>query len=273
MEGKKMNMSKLLRAVNIIVFIILISGCNPLTNLFKAEEDLDELSMDIGDATTFKTNWRNGTISVTSDSTTSEITVTGKKYTWANTTASAEAALDDITISLELDDTDTTVAVLKFEAPEDFLVGITYGSDVEIVLPTSIKIDINSVNGAITVKQTEGDTNIMLTNGAITIDSTGGNVDVMNTNGAITIKARPNLNGTVEGETVTGAVSIQVPKDFGATVDLQVEVGAVVAAFDEFDSVDIQLETLFKATAILNGGGGEIIGETTIGIVTLDALE
>ena len=304
-----MKMCKLLRTINIIVFLILISGCVLPPNLFKAEEDIEELSIDIGEVKTLTINWRNGTISVNSDPTSSEITITGKKYTWANTTARAEAALDDITVSLEPDDTSPTVAVLKFEAPKDSS-GVTYGSDVEIVVPTNIMIDINSVNGDIMVEQIEGDTNIvlvngtitidssdgnidinsvnsdimveqiegdtniMLENGAITIDSTGGNVEAINTNGTVTIKARPNVNGIIRGETVNGVIFIQVPTYFGAVVDLQVVVGAVVAAFDEFDSVDIQEEeSLIKITAVLNDGGGEIIGGTTIGNVTLNALE
>ena len=274
-----MRMCKLLRTINIIVFLILISGCILPPNLFKAEEDIEELSIDIGEVKTLTINWRNGTISVNSDPTSSEITITGKKYTWANTTARAEAALDDITVSLEPDDTSPTVAVLKFEAPKDSS-GVTYGSDVEIVVPTNIMIDINNVNGDIMVEQIEGDTNIVLVNGTITIDSsdgnidinsvnseitidsTGGNVEAINTNGTVTIKARPNVNGIIRGETVNGSVFIQVPPDFGATVDLRVVIGAVVAAFDEFDSVDIQEESLIKIIAILNGGGGEIIGGT-----------
>jgi len=265
-------MCKLLRTINIIVFLILISGCILLPNLFKAEEDIEELSKDIGEVTTLMIDWRNGTISVNSDPTSSEIIITGKKYTWATSTAGAEAALDDITISLESDDTSPTVAVLKFEAPDGSL-RVNYGSDVEIVVPTNIMIDINSANGDIMVEQIEADTNIMLENGAINIDSTDGNVEAINTNGSVTIKARPNVNGIIRGETVNGAVFIQAPKDFGATVDLQVVVGAVAALFDEFDSVDIQEQSLLKITAILNGGGGKIIGKTTVGNVTLNALE
>ena len=322
-----MKMCKLLRTLNIIVFLILISGCILPPNLFKAEEDIEELSIDIGEVKTLTINWRNGTIGVNSDPTSSEITITGKKYTWANTAERAEAALDDITVSLDPDDTSPTVAVLKFEAPKDSS-GVTYGSDVEIVVPTNVMIDINSVNGDIMVEQIEGDTNIVLVNGTITIDSsdgnidinsvnseitidssdgnidinnvngdimveqiegdtniilengaisidsTGGNVEAINTNGTVTIKARPNVNGIIRGETVNGSVFIQVPPDFGATVDLRVVIGAVVAAFDEFDSVDIQEEeSLIKITGVLNGGGGEIIGGTTTGNVTLNALE
>lgn len=269
-----------------------------------AEEDFS-LSAPFQDVGTLSVDWQNGTILVRFDDTADEITAVGIKSVLAGSDAEARAFLNDMEITLEVAESFPAQVFLRFTLPEGL--SATFSADVEVVVPSGIPLTIANVNGNITVRGNGDTTDVQVVNGSITIsdqtgdsiadttngtiditilagdvvatstngnidiDSMSGNVDAESTNGGIGITARPGDSGTISARTTNGAVGVFVPADTAASLVLRASLGLLDFNLQEFTITDLQ-QKFGELTATLNGGGGEIIAESTIGIVTFGDL-
>ncbi len=159
----------------LVAGLSVICGCpwEPLAE--RAEEEFD-LSLASDGITTVEIEWINGGIAVALDDTATEITATGTKFAIAGTTATAEEAVQDITVELTADAEDPTLARLVLDWPTPPT--LTRGADVELVLPAGVTLVIDSANGDVEVEDNIGPVTIALANG---------DVDVINNEGDVTI--------------------------------------------------------------------------------------
>ncbi len=250
----------------------------------RAEADFD-LSASADGITSLEIDWRNGDVQVTVDGTATQVEASGTKYANALGADPAESILAAIDIELAVDGSNSSTLVLTFDGPTAAMIG----ADVEVVLPASLALTVESTNGEIRVEGNEDATSVSLDNGRVIIDGQvgdcdvdvsngrvavtgeGGNVDVRVDAGDADIDAAPPADGTILARVDAGSVSIRVPAAFAASLDLSSDVGMVTTALDGFVVTDLQ-QSFRSASATLNGGGGSIVGRLSVGRIDFGAL-
>lgn len=273
--------------------LILAVGCSVSASFSflagRVEENFS-LSAPFEDAGSLTILWRNGEVSVRVDESATEITANGTKIVQAATDDNAQEMADQIEITMEAAESFPLQVFLRFTAPDDLIA--LFSADVEVVLPAGIALSISNDNGNVTVQgnteSTDIDVNIGIVtvtdqSGDITVDTTVGRIDIDSTaatveatgdTASISITAQPGVDGSVVARTANGSVSISVPADTPASLSLKTTVGAAVVSLGDFTVNDLSPIGGFvtEVTATLNGGGGQIVGETVIGNVSFGSL-
>ena len=289
----------------LVTGLALVAGCDRATSMRARAEVEFTLASSGAEITAVAVDWSNGSIRVRGDATATEILATGKRYVQAKEQAIADAELENIAVALGPVDRQAGLVRLTFTAPNKAT--INYGADVELVVPATVALTIESANGAIDVSHLMGELTVKLANGAVrvveqeggvkastangsvrveargdvaakskngqvVVDSSGGSVTAATNNGRVEVTARPPAAGTVKADSRNGAVLVRVPADFGAMVTLNTKLGSVDADLDGFAAVSALKAERTHLTATLNEGGGEIRATTSIGGVTLEPL-
>lgn len=273
--------------------LILAVGCSVSASFSflagRVEENFS-VSAPFEDAGSLTILWRNGEVSVRVDESAMEITANGTKIVQAATDDDAQEMADEIEIIMEVAESFPVQVFLRFTAPDDLIA--LFSADVEVVLPAGIVLSIRNDNGNVTVQgNTEstdievnigivtvtdqsGDITVDTTVGRIDIDSTGATVEATGDTASISITAQPGADGSVVARTANGSVSISVPADTPANLSLKTIVGTIVVSLEDFTVNDLPPIGGFvtEVTATLNGGGGQIVGETVIGNVSFGSL-
>lgn len=269
------------------LLLVALAGCDLFSILaFTATEDFTRVQP-FADVGSLVVDWRIGDVSVRFDPDATEITVTGTKRTNALSQAQAQGALDDLQIELTLAESFPIQAFLSFDVPAD--TAYTYSADVEIVLPGPLPLTIGNAVGEVVVEGNEeltninvhvgdayvrdqvGDTLVTVNAGSVEIEATGGNVDAQVATGNLLIEAAPAADGTLEATVDFGEITLRVPADFAASLLLMAELGTVETDLSDFAVSDLQVSQ-GEVSATLNGGGGAINAETSVGNVTFEAL-
>ena len=233
-------------------------------------------------------DWENGSVTVRIDDTATEITAAGEKTVRAGDEEDSEQGLTELSITLEVDESDPDKLVLRFRLAPDH-VSANFVANVEVVLPSGLDLDIDADNGVVVVTGNTGETKIDLRNGevevteqigdtfvdvkngSIEIDSLAGSVDVDVDNGDITVTARPVGGDRLIARVDLGDIDLLVPANTAADLDLDTDLGAVSVSLSEF--VVTELNTgLFSITATINGGGVEISADVDFGTVSFGSL-
>lgn len=143
----------------------------------------------------------------------------------------------------------------------------------KIEVPRNLKVDVETVNGAVAVNGTGGDLRAETTNGAVDVSGIHGKIRLGSTNGAIsaadaagTVVAET-TNGSIEVElkqvdrggdmtfeTANGHITLKVPHDIQASISASTTNGSV--------STDLQVlhgkSTKHHLDGDVNGGGGHL---------------
>lgn len=159
------------------------------------------------DAAAFHT--LNGSIAVT---TTADTTTTAfiTRRCYGRSRADAEAHIDNVVVTDTLADRRLE---LRVTAPSTD--PRNYGASLDITLPRTAALTIETSNGSISVTGTAADIAARTSNGAVTLTGTTGGVDISTSNGAVTLTG---TTGTAVIGTSNGAVTIAVHSgSIGAT--------------------------------------------------------
>jgi hypothetical protein len=156
----------------------------------------------------------------------------------------------------------------------------------KIEVPRGVKVDVETVNGALSVRGTGGDLKAETTNGAVDVTGVHGKVHLGTTNGAISATdtagavVAETTNGSIEielkqvdrgadmsFETTNGHISLRVPKDIQASISASTTNGRV--------STDLPIQLRGKASkrhldGDVNGGGGKLRLESTNGGIEIN---
>jgi hypothetical protein len=99
-------------------------------------------------------------------------------------------------------------------------------------VPDGVRVDVNTVNGAVDIRGVSGDVSARTVNGNVDAASTGGPVTARTVNGDV--RVRMSKLGSAEElnyETVNGSVTVELPQSLGASVDLSTVNGRVSSDF------------------------------------------
>lgn len=206
---------------------------------------------------------------------------------WARYPAGKTVDLEKVKITVD-ENTGDGVLTVKAEIPKNPGKKITYGCDVEISLPSSIFIELLSVNGSITANGHKNGLEIRTTNGQIQLDQTSGDAFLKTTNGAITVTGHEGnvtgkaLNGEIYAnvlmplsdgnccfETLNGKITVCVPQTVGAKLFMKTVNGLV--KIKEL-AADLETKHLRLLEGTLGDGSGSIHLSSVNGAVILDEL-
>jgi len=222
------------------------------------------------------------TSSVSSDSL---ITITLTRWV---TGPSAKAHLDDIDVSVTKDTVNGTLRV-SVTIPTSTV--RNYGCDVDIELPESLYVDLETSNGKIRaaghqnglrlvtsngridIAKTAGDAELETSNGAIQVDRHTGDIAGETANGEVTADViMPVKDGTCRFISANGAITVAVPDSVSANIYLKASNGEISVDADLHTQGDYNSdEDIYEST--MGDASGEIYLETANKDVTLKKLK
>ncbi len=138
----------------------------------------------------------------------------------------------------------------------------------ELFVPNESKLDLETLNGGITITDVEGDISFKAINGGIVLDGLSGDIRGRTTNGGlnITLTGKRWQGAGLDARTTNGGVRMYIPEDYSAML----ESGTVNGSFRIDFPITIQgrLDSR-RITARLGDGGTAIRASTTNGGVTI----
>jgi len=140
----------------------------------------------------------------------------------------------------------------------------------DLLLPASMAIDVETVNGRITTTKRIGTINLSTVNGAVRVEEQAGPLKVNTVNGSVEVTFAGAMR-PAELETVNGSVTVAGAKDSSIRYDLQTVNGRIES---EFASLDVRKKWGPKsARGEVNGGRDAISVETVNGEVRLQVAD
>ncbi len=300
-----MDPARLIYALTTAVLMAALSSMQTAAANERSEEPF-KLSAPFKDVAALHVNWQVGTIKVRIDPAATELVASGKKWVQAADANTGKAALADIKIEFQPAKGQPTELTLQFTAPKK--PSLSYGGDVELVVPRAVPLVIASAAGNVTIAGNaapttidlaagnvditgqQGDTHVKIgagnatvnatagqviadvKTGQVRVDSTGGDVTAETGAGAVDVQARPPAGGKLLAKSGTGNVAVHVPADFAAKLVLKTGMGNVQADLAGFKATETEKKPT-QLHATLNGGGGTITAETGVGNAQFGVLK
>jgi hypothetical protein len=156
-----------------------------------------------------------------------------------------------------------------------------------IKVPVDVSVGrLETTNGGISLKETNGDATLISTNGNIDVKDVDGSVYVDTTNGGITIEDVTSVRGA---ETTNGRITVEIPS-LSSNVEIKTTNGAITAFVSEDLDADLSMSTTnglitihdvqldlesSSATSVegtMGDGGYDLTIETTNGSIDLYKL-
>ena len=129
--------------------------------------------------------------------------------------------------------------------------GRNYVVHYTIVIPEDLELEINNVNGGVTIREIDGSVSVANVNGQVRLDDVEGDASVVVVNGQIDAEART-VAGTLDLATTNGAIELDVRTNVSATFDAAVVNGTITVS-------NLTLSNPVQTTNSLRGtfGGGQ----------------
>ncbi|MBN2445898.1 MAG: DUF4097 family beta strand repeat protein [Phycisphaerae bacterium] len=290
--------------------LVLLAGCISDTNPYaeKATADFSETRSE--DITTLKIDWPIGDVTIVVDSDADEVTIEGVITAYGDTTEDAEANLAEFSVELVESESDSDVVTLsisgttsedwfggadvEIELPDGVVLEIEVGTgdvtitgnteDVDVIIASGDlmlseiegNIDIDLEDGDIEMTTVEGDIQIEQSSGNLTIDDLSGELDIVAGDVDVVVSVSPPDEGTVAIDVVTGSIDLTIPMDFEGDLDLETAIGVISGSLEGFSLTNTVAEpdyvTPTHISATMNGGGGVVTAETTLGDITIAGM-
>jgi len=155
----------------------------------------------------------------------------------------------------------------------------------KVHVPRRAALDIETVNGGLSLTGTRGKAHLETVNGGIAVTDVQGNLDLESVNGGIDVHRSSGAlkadttNGSIEAElgdfpdgsdlrleSVNGGITLRLPRDARLSVDAATTNGRVHTGF----AVEGGQSRKTRLTGDINGGGGKLYIRTTNGGIDID---
>lgn len=176
----------------------------------------------------------------------SEVRIEAIKKVKAGNRDTAREALERLEVVAERRGNRVEIRVRRPRDTSGFLAWV-FGNEVEgqvnfkVRVPRGIRVDVDTANGAVAVRQVVG------------------RVDAESVNGGVTIE---NVSGTVDASTVNGSIRLALPQTARVSLDAQTTNGGINL---EGLPSDVRSKGRRHLSADVNGGGAKIALSTTNG--------
>lgn len=134
-------------------------------------------------------------------------------------------------------------------------------------VPKRLLLNVETVNGGVTVRSVRGTIQVASTNGGVRIHEAGGQIEVRTTNGGIEAEiVELAEREDMDFKTTNGGIRVYFPEDLRAYVEAKTTNGSVTTDFP----VEVRGEVSGKRfEGTINGGGGRIQLKTTNGSIKI----
>jgi len=171
-----------------------------------------DLAFDVTTQTVFDLQGVNGIVVVTGSETATAVAIHGTRRVRSDTKADAESRLEDLQVVTSVSEDSIRV---ETEQPNDTQ-GRSYEVDYTVTLPADFLLDIDNVNGKITVHHARAELDVTGVNGIITVSDARGPLDVGVVNGNIQAGIVLPPGGEASLNTVNGSIDLSVPTSTSA---------------------------------------------------------
>ncbi|MEM6325838.1 MAG: hypothetical protein AAF791_01835 [Bacteroidota bacterium] len=149
----------------------------------------------------------------------SGIEIRARVETWGRTEAEADRALREVEIRAE----NASVRTERPDRDRDVWSSVHY----EVFVPREADLDLQTVNGAISIAGVTGSTRLRSVNGGITLDQVGGRIEGETVNGPVRVALTEAPSKGVALSTVNGPLTLSVPGGISAEVDAETSIGPI----------------------------------------------
>ncbi len=230
--------------------------------------------------TDYSTTTKNGTVEMTATAD-SVISVNITRRCYGRNREDAEAYIDNIVIT-------DTVEGGRLTVDADMPSGDrNYGADFVITAPDSVRVNLHTSNGSLTVTGMTGGGSVRTSNAAVTLTGTSGSFSLSTSNGKVSVRVHTGgvdistSNGAVDCDltglgptesalirTSNGAVTLLLPADVSASFDASSSNGEVTVA-PGFGSIAYTRQDRDHKTGTIGSGAATIEIETSNGAVII----
>ena len=161
----------------------------------------------------------NGEITITGESGADSVLIAGVKRVQSSISAQdAKDYLPQLEVDWESLANEINVETIQ---PQD-TADRNYRIDYTLTLPSYFKVEVNSINGVVTLDSIDNDVAVSMANGNVALMNIHGSASVALANGTIESDVILPLNGTIDLSTATGNIHLDIPSntsaEFSATV-------------------------------------------------------
>ena len=263
-----------------LIFVLAALFTLPASAAEKREETV-EYTLDFTPGKKLSVHARNGGITLKTWAR-DQVFVRAIKKAEANDEEGAEEMLE--TTNIEIRETDSGIEIRtkhpdnKWKIFKNWNISVNY----TVTVPQSVSLNLEAVNGSISVPSTTGNVKSETVNGSIKINGTRGAIDVETVNGKINlteiiggVKAET-VNGSIEiaiaeqiqdnirAETVNGGVKLSLPSDFQGRIQAESTIGHIDTEFPIVVKGRVTGRISKSLKGDLNGGKGPNIKLQTL---------
>ena len=232
-------------------------------NAAEKREEIVEYSLDFTPGKKLSVHARNGGITLktwTSD----QVFVRAIKKAEASSGEDAEEMLETTTI--EIKETDSGIEIRtqhpdnKWKIFKNWNISVNY----TVTVPQSVSLNLEAVNGSISVPSTTGNVKSETVNGSIKINGTRGAIDAETVNGSIEIAIAEQIQDNIRAETVNGGLKLSLPSDFQGRIQAESTIGHIDTEFPVAVKGRVSGRISKSLRGDLNGGKGPNIKLQTL---------
>ncbi len=263
-----------------LIFVLAALFTLPVSAAEKREETV-EYTLDFTPGKKLSVHARNGGITLKTWAR-DQVFVHAEKKAEASDEEGAEEMLETTTI--EIKETDSGIEIRtkhpdnKWKIFKNWNISVNY----TVTVPQSVSLNLEAVNGSISVPSTTGNVKSETVNGSIKINGTRGAIDAETVNGKINlteiiggIKAET-VNGSIEiaiaeqiqdnirAEAVNGGLQLSLPSDFQGRIQAESTIGHIDTEFPIVVKGRVSGRISKSLKGDLNGGKGPNIKLQTL---------
>ncbi len=263
-----------------LIFVLAALFTLPASAAEKREE-IVEYTLDFTPGKMLSVHARNGGITLKTWER-DQVFVRAVKKAEASSGEEAEEMLE--TTAIEISETDSGIEIRtrhpdnKWNLFKNWNISVNY----TITVPQNVRLDLDTVNGSISIPPTTGNVKSETVNGSIKINGTRGAIDVETVNGKINltgiiggVKAET-VNGSIEiaiteqipdnirAETVNGGLKLSLPSDFQGRIQAKSTIGHIDTEFPIEVKGRVSGRISKSIRGDLNGGKGPNIKLQTL---------
>ena len=196
-----------------------------------------------------------------------EIQIEARKRVKASSEERARTAFDDLRVKIDQTGSGVTIDTDYPKGPNGWWGNVSSSVHYEILIPRQADLDLETVNGKVTVTGVHGEIEVGTTNGGIEVEDSGGSVSARTTNGGIEVELQevmPDENMTFRS--TNGGITLTLPSQIAADISARTTNGSVQTDFP------ITVQGTFRKNRLdgsLNGGGADIELKTTNGSIRI----
>ena len=198
-----------------------------------------------------------GTVTITGESGSDSVLITGERRVGSESTQDAEAHLPLLQVSVQEIGNEIYVKTTQPEQSH----GRSYVVDYTITVPEGFVVSVNHVTGIVSINSAKNSVSVNHVTGQVLLDEISGSAVVNLVTGGIEAEVTLPENGTINLNLVTGNIELDIPQNTSAEFSANVVTGTISMS-------DLVLQNQVSTSTSLSGTLGNGEGTILLNLVT-----